>query len=420
MAEKNQNKSKKKIIADNRFVVFVLVVLFFVIVFAGRNTASTVTVTSETVESTVMGEGILTYNEEVHYSEAPGEVLYPYNSGSRVLQGKKIATQYVGEVDEETKEQLRIANEKLATSEFLNNYKSVVTDDIITLKKERKKTIAEIARNSAEGNYTEVASLKRELEIFNSKILEVESGVVSDSGAESAKNNIQYIENKFGGSKIEFYSKQSGIFSKDIDGLEEIFTPDVANSISVPDFKEIQSKLESRNKGESKAVCKVINNYEWYISALMNYEDIKEIVPGEESAYVKLRITSKSDETVEAVVTHVSSPDEDEMSVVTVKSTKYLDNLFESRTVDFEIIKKEYQGLKVPSDTIYEKDGERGVLVIKDSVARFVPVDVLYEEKSFAVVRNGSTTIGSSTEELVLYDLVIRNYKRISEGSIVK
>ncbi|MBQ4109778.1 MAG: hypothetical protein IJC74_02725 [Clostridia bacterium] len=419
MAEKNKKKTKNKIKADNRFAVFVLVALFLIIVFAGRNTASTVTVTAENVESTVMGKGILTYNEEVHYSEAPGEVLYPYNNGSRVLQGKKIATQYVGEVDDETKEQLRIANEKLAASEFLNNYKSVVTDDIITLKKERKKTIAKIARSSAEGNYAEVGELKKELEIFNSKIQEVESGVVSDSGAESAKNNIQYIENKFGGSKIEFYSKQSGIFSKDIDGLEGVFTPETANSISVVDFNELMNKLES-GKGESNAVCKIINNYEWYVSALVNYEDIKDIKPGEESAYVKLRITSKSDEAVEAVVTHISPPGENEMCVVTVKSTKYLDNLFDSRTVDFEIIKKEYQGLKVPADSIYEKDGVRGVLVIKDSVARFVPVDVLYEEKSFAVVKNGSTTIGSSTEELVLYDLVIRNYKRISEGSIVK
>ena len=116
---------------------------------------------------------------------------------------------------------------------------------------------------------------------------------------------------------------------------------------------------------------------------------VEEIENLEVGHYVELRVINNSDHKVSGVVSYISEEEKGQV-VVVVKSTKNLDNIWTSNKVEFEIIKSTKTGFKIPHSAIMERDGKKGVYVIKDSVYKFIEIEPVLaaETEVLAVVGN--------------------------------
>ena len=118
-------------------------------------------------------------------------------------------------------------------------------------------------------------------------------------------------------------------------------------------------------------------------------------------------------------ISSISEP-EDEKYAVTISSADYIEGLFEARNVEFELIKKDCSGFRIPQQALTIVDGEEGVFVIRSGVAKFRPVKKVYEDKNFILSeKEASSEVGDSSG-IVLYDLIILEPEKVYEDKIIK
>ena len=82
--------------------------------------------------------------------------------------------------------------------------------------------------------------------------------------------------------------------------------------------------------------------------------------------------------------------------------------------MEVEIIKGNYEGLKVPASALRVIEEDTGVFVNTDGVARFRKVDVLYRDDEMAIVDKSE-----ETGYLKIYDPVIVEGKDIEPGKLI-
>jgi len=103
--------------------------------------------------------------------------------------------------------------------------------------------------------------------------------------------------------------------------------------------------------------------------------------------------------------------------VLVIKSTKYVEGIYTADKVEFDIVKRSYRGIKIPTSSIIKKDKAEGVYAVKGGVYRFVQVNILYRDKNYVIIEDKSTA-GNQSQNVILYDLVVTNPDNVKEGSI--
>jgi putative membrane fusion protein len=129
-----------------------------------------------------------------------------------------------------------------------------------------------------------------------------------------------------------------------------------------------------------------VDTYSWYLAA---------VIPKSEASLLEegSSVTISIDETtpVTATIAAINTDDADRSAVI-VKCTHNASNIFEKRTVEFEICYEEYSGLYVPSAAIRIRDDITGVYVInRNESVSFRCVDILLQEEDYYIVRSSYT-----------------------------
>ena len=88
------------------------------------------------------------------------------------------------------------------------------------------------------------------------------------------------------------------------------------------------------------------------------------------------------------------------------------------RTQQADIVLRSYSGIRVPKQALYyvNDTGETGVYVLEGAVARWKPVEILYEAQEYYLVREDR----SSTSKLWAGDEVILTGQELTDGKVVE
>ena len=132
---------------------------------------------------------------------------------------------------------------------------------------------------------------------------------------------------------------------------------------------------------------------------------------------ISIKFYDLSDSMVSGTVKAISKP-EDGKVAITVYSTRYIDSIYTTSKVSAELLTESSEGIKVPSSSLRVIDGQQGVYVVRLGVARFVPVELLYNNKEWAIIKPVIST--SYEEHLEVYDEIIINTKGIEDGKVVR
>ena len=235
---------------------------------------------------------------------------------------------------------------------------------------------------------------------------------------------------------IKYYNENAGIISYEIDGYEEDFQPENFEKYSYKslDSKEYLENQKDRKKNQKTDgdvqvsrgdyIYKIIDNFEWYIA--VKVEDKADIADLSLNQSVKVKIYEEDEESIVKGYVMAINESEDE-AVLVIKFNTMLYKYFNLRVKELEVIKNEFKAFKIPSKSIFEKDGQDGVYIKnKGGIVEFRPVFKLKEVQDDSYIRIGDNSSNIYLEEgadpirtVDRFDEIILNHGNVKEGDII-
>lgn len=201
---------------------------------------------------------------------------------------------------------------------------------------------------------------------------------------------------------------QAGCLSLVTDGYEGVLTPELLQSMTLPDLRSID---KHRAPVPKHTIGRLIFGQEWYLAAELPAEAADRCTEGD-TLHLSLLGESLKDlpVRVERLV-----PQTDGASLLILSCREHLQDITALRTVTAELIFRTYEGLRIPKDAVYAEDGETGVYVLSGAKARWKQVEILYVYGEFCLIRRENDGMACLRAD----DAVILTEKEIRDGSVI-
>jgi hypothetical protein len=144
------------------------------------------------------------------------------------------------------------------------------------------------------------------------------------------------------------------------------------------DYLSVPSLAKEQAQTDNRAVCKVVNNYTWYVVMAIDNSDAEELKVGKG---VKLRFDEIPGIEAEGTVAYISTEDSGtKKNVVVIKCEEYQEGVFSLRYSGMSLILKSYEGYRIPVSAIRISGDQKGVLVRNGATQVFKPCNVVYTD----------------------------------------
>lgn len=356
------------------------------------------------IRKTVSGEGYILRKETLVEPSTKGVFEPSVQDGVRVSRGASIGVAISGNYNEMLVKKLEDVTKRIEEIKKSDNFADIYASDEARIFSALRDITKEIRNNARTQDYSLAAQNTLQLKTLLEKKYSSENQGAAAELVMSLEEEKYNLEQQLGGIREEVCAGASGYFYSTLDGLEgggnekEIFelTPSKINKFS--------DTLENYEPTDSY-VGKIVDTYSWYLVASL---------PASEAALLKegSNITVSIDETtpVSATVSAIN-PDRTDRCAVIIKCTRAASNIYEKRSVEFEVCYEEYSGLYVPSAAIRIRNDVTGVYVINQNESvSFRCVNILLQEEDFYIVQSNYTPPeGVEYSSLRLYDDILVN-----------
>ena len=203
----------------------------------------------------------------------------------------------------------------------------------------------------------------------------------------------------------------SAYFASYCDGYEDILRKDNINQLTV----DFLNSVTDTKVDDNTVVGKLIDDYSWYLAGVIDNSHHDYEVGNQ----VKLRFEMSAD-TYDAEIVDVHDEGSPEQSIIILSCSQFNQELVQHRCENVEIIRGDYEGLKVPRDAIRFKDipekvqdtsgateetteqlvNSKGVYILKGEQVEFKKIDVIYEGTDYVL----SAVHDDDSSYLSLYD----------------
>lgn len=362
---------------------------------------------------------LIVRNEQVVNSPSEGTIKYYTEEGEKVEKNYKIGEIYTSDVSDKDRKKLKELNSRI--EEIQSNKSDLFKVDIDKLDNEINIIVDELRNARIQGDYEKIRSLDVSLSSKIDKKRRV-SGDKSFSGAnlDKLKGEKNVLESKIKNSILEINSPEAGIISYYIDGFEEILTP--SNLVNLK-YEFVKTMVPESNKLKydkviyNQPIFKLTDNTAWFIVIITDLEDANTYKIGK-GVSIDISETRIAGEVTDKII-------DEPKSFIVVKTNQYVNGFNKLRKVNLNIIKEQYEGLKIYRDSIIEKDGQLGVYLLNvNRKAVFKPIKVLGYNNEYAIIQNNVFTVkeGESTKRIStvkLYDEALRYGKKYKEGDTI-
>ena len=349
-----------------------------------RMPVETLTAKAETKESRIEANGVIVYNESVYTASDTGTFYSYTGEGERVGKNRRVATVYNGIVDKEVLQSLNNIDKKIADAEEEIRKSGIYVSD-----KSSKQAVIENVKNEIidaviEEDVSKIAEYKNKLKAAVGSE-DANDAAQTLAGLKSEKSRVEALITQ---SHRDIYSDISGIYTTALDGLEGKIKPADLSWYMAADFRALAEPQENvmgnRTVKKGDAVCKVVDNHEWYVIAVVPKEEAAQLKAGDA---VKLRVAELPGESVDAKIDYISpEPEGAGEYLVSVRCERYLEGVFNIRKSDIEIIMNSYYGFEIPVYAIHVQDGKNGVMVQNGRSQGFRECKILYRNDETGMV----------------------------------
>ena len=394
------NKKYKKLLIVCAAAAAVLISYFAVNPASGKEM-----VFSGSMENTSKHMGIIIRSEQKIDTNLSGTISAKVADGTLVPAGKLIASVVNENADSEVQANLAKINKRIEELESAKKVSDNFTDDVYKLDSKISEKVASLVYYTNIGDNKKITETKAEISALYDKKNRVDS---SGAATKTDLENLTAQKNELEAQLAEFeqnvYAPSPGVFVSHTDGYEDILSVDNAKDLKYSDFKNIADKLRKNEEkgGEEKNEIKLIDNYMWCVALAADKDRCADFEVGEE-VFIRINDDSKN---IKGNIMSISD-DKGSNHVIVVSTTAYDANSYMQRSVDVELIKNIYSGLKVPVSALTKKDGADGVYVVTDNTEKFKTVEIIYKDEKYAIVKENN----AGANALLLYDEVLTSPK---------
>lgn len=349
-------------------IIFAYILLQISINIIGKN-IDTLVIESETVELKVSAKGLIIRDEYLIRSNQSGIIKSMVNSGEKLKKGDALAAIYSNSKDlEENKSKIVQLNKEIDELETeYENSKSDISKELINVKIKNKKE---------------------------------QRVVLNDEN----NKNINYLN-----------ITTSGVVSTKYDGYEDIYTLDKLENLTSKDIEDAENNykeldIENTSIKESEVVARIIQSDYSYIAICTKDNNIFE-----DNQKVEIVFDS---ENIQGNVEKIYRNGND--NVVIFKISNQNVEIYDTRVKEFDIIYKQIDGLKVPKQSVKEKNDQKGVYVLNQETKKvdFIELkNIQYEDDEFIFIdyyknqKEGIKTIDIYDEIILKPNSINKNIK---------
>ncbi len=409
--------AKKKAKVNRKFIyiavgIVLVLVLAYLRFFVDFNRVTLQTVTSYSVENTYDIDAFVVRAESYLSCSAADSVTPLFEDGTRVAKGDKVAV-VCNSIEEAANYSEIFAAEKdlerFTQLESAANQNMVDVDLLGTQVSELFVKMLDIVDS---GNLSKLDTATDTFLDKGTKLETALNGTTDFSGKIAAlTERLNTLRNSTGNIR-EILSDDTGFYLSKIDGYEN-----AADYNSIVGITTEQLKAAMSKKAELPAanIGKLVTSFKWYITTVMDGAVARNLGIGNS---IKIIFPTIGSEGVYATLESVEV-DGKGMAAVVFSCLDVNPEFLELRRENAQIVIDTYTGYKVPSSALRNTVDEettplRYVYILDKNVVKFVPVEILYNEEDFVLVK-----ISEESDALELYDQVITSGKGLADGKII-
>lgn len=370
----------------------------------------------DTIEEKKSLNGYIVREETVITAPKSGVYNYFISDGDKLAVGQKIANIYSNSTDLKIQERITELDEKISVLEKSVVDTNYLTTNITKVDEKIYDIFTDMQEAKKHDKYSLIIQNKDEfLVTLNKRQLVVDSVSGFDSQITALKSEKERLTNSLLGIEGYVTCPISGYFSSDVDGYENIFTPDMLDELTVNSFFEM---IDSHDKLLTpNTVGKVISDYYWYALCIADKEFAANINQGDNYTLI---FTYSLDTRITAVLEKkIAQTDRNEVILV-FKTNSVPENFNFLRQQMVELVKNVYTGYKVKKSAVRVIDGVEGVYVLSGNTVKFKRINKIFEDEGYYIVEMKKTTDEDYSKFLSLYDAVIIEGKELYEGKIIE
>ncbi|KAE9637154.1 HlyD family efflux transporter periplasmic adaptor subunit [Defluviitalea raffinosedens] len=411
--KRKNHKQKRK---ERRIVIggFLSVILMIYLIGSGFKLTKKIPLSIEvvqmgTIDNNIHVKGIIVRDETVIKSTKAGNIQYFIYEGEKVKSGTPICMVANNSALSQIQKELDKINENIIKVQDQRKEFSTVQKDIQNVNYQIDDLIDNLRSTYSNKNFIQIYSIKNSIQVE----IEKKQILLSQEDSSSLKNLVlqkNTYENQLAANSDVVLTPKGGIISYYIDGLEEKFTPKTLDNLAVKDLEQNSepkdiSQMQSVEK--NAPLFKIINNYDWYIVGSLSADLAKDWEVGNQ---VSIQFND-GQPPIKAKIYKIKPVDHDVIFVF--QTTEQMTPLISKRNIEFEIVRENYEGIKIPVNSIVEKtflkipkeyvqQSGRQTVVIKKGMEsdELIPVEMAFEdEKNIYILQEASA--------LKMYDTLV-------------
>jgi len=360
-----------------------------------QNPFSTAISFSYSVDDTVSSTGYLVREETVLTGSGGIVDLLP-DEGEKVARGEVVALLYSSEAGLDRRQALQaLALEREQLQYALQNLDG--NRDTAQLSQAVIDAIVDLRVYLSAGN---LSGLEERTMALRSLVYRRELTYESADAAAALASSIQAVDQQISGLRalsaqdtVPVSAHTPGVFSGQADGYEELLTPDMLDTMSLSDLRQLSLR---RVQPPAGAVGKLITSARWYLACPLSEADAGRLEVGRT---VRVRFSLDWSGEIDMTVERLSDPENGQVLAV-LSTDRYLSETTLLRRQTVDLVFGTQTGIRVPKAAIRVSTQTRtdpdsgatleenvtGVYALVGKQAEFKPVRVLAQQDDYCLV----------------------------------
>ncbi len=386
-----------------KIVIAILVV--FVLIFGGYQLYK-YQFLSIKAESAVMGEmeetvdsvGIFFRNESPLTNKGYEYLDVIRSEGERVAAGGTVARVYADEHSAKVRKEIRnlqgridVFEEVLANS---GSYQSAATGIDQAIYDDLRLIAAYAHTGDTVGAFEVGEDLL--IEVMKKKISKGDL-VSYDTVLNDLKAQLTTLKASAGSSVHAIETEGSGYFSLATDGLEDQFTLEYLNELTLETFDQTIALCDSNDETDTH-IGKMVYDNSWSVALKVPSNKVDLLEVGDA---VDIRIPSFGSDRIRCKVADIRK--DGESSLLVLNSSVISGNILTLRSEEICLILKTHTGIRVRQSALRKVDGEDGVYIKVGPLLRYKKVNILYSDGTVALLEYSA----ADSSGIRIYDQVV-------------
>ena len=399
--KKKQRIEKKMPAPRGSYKVFtVLIFLFFTIylcgyiwVFLSRPSIPVEQVTYGSIENASSLKGLIVREEYVVTSDRAGMPVYNFSENEKIPKGETICIIRDEETSSVIEQKIDNIDKDILKGLQKRSDLSVFQEDVSRVENNISQLISTYNGKFMSENIMDIASLKNQIASEMNQRTEIwlTENIEGVSNLSEEKNQYQQ---QLADSISTIKAEKSGLISFQIDGQEDVLTPENLNMI---EQKQVSTQITPKYLSKTGAVeqnevmFKIVTSNKWYIVSYLP----PEVVSGWEDGQTKYLYATINEEEKRFTMNIESLSINEKEARVVFSTTQDILSVIGLRNISFRIQSTSLEGIKIPNNAIIEKtvlkipvnciienSGEQGVYKIVNGKTEFIPLQLIRYSKT--------------------------------------